>query len=68
MPLSKGTSNAAREANIKTEIAAGKDPKQAAAIAYSQQRKNKASDGNKIHVMMHDLMKPLNGILKAIKR
>lgn len=48
MPLSTGTSNAAREENVKREIAAGKDPKQAVAIAYSQQRKNrsKTSDSN----------------------
>lgn len=41
MPLSKGTSKAARQENIEKEIAAGKDPKQAVAIAYSQQRANK---------------------------
>lgn len=41
MPLSTGTSKAALQKNISTEIAAGKDPKQAAAIAYSQQRKNR---------------------------
>lgn len=39
MPLSKGKSNKAREQNVKREIAAGKDPKQAVAIAYSEQRK-----------------------------
>lgn len=42
MPLSSGTSNKARSENIKTEIEAGKDPKQAAAIAYSVQRKNRS--------------------------
>jgi hypothetical protein len=42
MPLNKGTSDKAREANIKTEIAAGKPPKQAVAIGYSVQRRNKA--------------------------
>jgi len=41
MPLSKGTSDKAREQNVKREIEAGKPPKQAIAIAYSQQRKNK---------------------------
>lgn len=41
MPLAISASNKAREANIKTEIAAGKPPKQAAAIAYSIQRKAK---------------------------
>lgn len=39
MPLEKSTSNKARETNVKTEIAAGRDPKQAVAIAYSVQRK-----------------------------
>jgi hypothetical protein len=39
MPLEKSASNAARERNVKREIAAGKPPKQAAAIAYDVQRK-----------------------------
>lgn len=39
MPLIKSTSNAAREANIKTEIAAGKRPDVAVAIGYSVQRR-----------------------------
>lgn len=40
MPLEQGASQAALQHNIKTEIAAGKDPKQAAAIAYNVQRAN----------------------------
>ena len=40
MPLIEGKSDKARSENIKTEIEAGKDPKQAAAIAYSVQRKH----------------------------
>jgi len=45
MPLKKSSSNAARESNVKKEIASGNDPKQAVAIAYSVQReaKKKAS-------------------------
>lgn len=39
MPLIEGKSNKARSENVKKEIEAGKDPKQAAAIAYSVQRK-----------------------------
>lgn len=39
MPLIKSTSNKAREQNVKREIAAGKPPKQAVAIAYSVQRR-----------------------------
>ena len=38
MPLENGKSQAALQQNIKTEIEAGKEPKQAAAIAYTQQR------------------------------
>ena len=45
MPLSKGKSNKARGKNIKTEIAAGKSPKQAVAIAYSVQRKARSKRG-----------------------
>lgn len=38
MPLIKSTSKKAFKTNIKKEIAAGKPPKQAVAIAYSEQR------------------------------
>ena len=38
MPLNKSPSKEARQENIETEIAAGKDPKQAVAIGYSVQR------------------------------
>jgi len=40
MPLEESGSKQALQKNIKTEINAGKDPKQAAAIAYSVQRAN----------------------------
>ena len=43
MPLVKSTSKKAVSKNIATEIRAGKDPKQAAAIAYSVQRKAKST-------------------------
>ncbi len=39
MPLVKSKSNKARSENIKREIQSGKKPSQAAAIAYSVQRK-----------------------------
>lgn len=39
MPLIHSASKKAREENIKREIAAGKDPKQAVAIGYSEQRR-----------------------------
>lgn len=38
MPLTKSTSKKAFEKNIRTEIAAGKPPKQAVAIAYATKR------------------------------
>jgi hypothetical protein len=41
MPLIKSTTKQAVGKNIATEIRAGKDPKQAAAIAYSVQREAK---------------------------
>jgi hypothetical protein len=46
MPLSTGTGKEARQENIATEIRAGKDPKQAVAIAYHQQRSNAAKKAN----------------------
>lgn len=44
MPLIEGESDKARSENIRREIEAGKDPKQAAAIGYSVQRKAQAQD------------------------
>ena len=38
MPLIKGRSKAAFSHNVKAEIAAGKPPKQAVAIAYATKR------------------------------
>lgn len=40
MPLKKGSSKKTIQANIKTEIEAGKKPNQAAAIAYSKAGKS----------------------------
>jgi hypothetical protein len=39
MPLTKSKSPQAFQANVKREIAAGKPPKQAVAIAYSVKRR-----------------------------
>jgi hypothetical protein len=54
MPLIKSTSKKALSENIGKEINAGKPPKQAAAIAYSEQRaashsKHSASRSEKYH-------------------
>jgi hypothetical protein len=48
MPLQKGSSRKAMSQNIRTEIKAGRPPKQAVAIAYSvagKSRKRKAGRG-----------------------
>ena len=45
MPLKESKSKQAFEKNIKTEIEAGKPPKQAVAIAYAVKRKNMAKGG-----------------------
>ena len=41
MPLRKGSSKRVVSANIKTEMAAGKSPKQAVAIALAKAKKSK---------------------------
>ena len=46
MPLIKSKTKKARQENIKREIAAGKDPKQAVAIGYAVQRRA-AGDGER---------------------
>lgn len=43
MPLIKSSKPAAFSKNIETEMAAGKPPKQAAAIAYSEAREAKGN-------------------------
>jgi ABC-type glycerol-3-phosphate transport system substrate-binding protein len=47
MPLINSPSKTARNQNIKTEIAAGKPPKQAVAIGYAIQRRAKAKSKTK---------------------
>lgn len=47
MPLKSGTSKKTLQQNIRTEIQAGKDPRQAAAIAYSKQRESAKKPGKK---------------------
>jgi hypothetical protein len=56
MPLIKGRSNKSRSKNIATEIKSGKDPKQAAAIAYSIQREaKKAGDEDNLPALPTEL-------------
>lgn len=64
MPLSTGKSNKSRQENVEREIAAGKDPKQAVAIAYSQQRKNKAksTDCDELFALLSELFNLLQRI------
>lgn len=63
MPLSSGSSKEAREKNIKTEIAAGKDPKQAVAIGYAKQRENAAEKGKR----GSDAAEGIKGICDVLK-
>lgn len=56
MPLIEGKSKKTLQKNIKTEIAAGKDPKQAVAIAYSVKRRNAAHGGMMKHVTQKETM------------
>lgn len=51
MPLIAGKSDKSRSENIKREIEAGKDPKQAEAIAYSVQRKAEAKGKDGMYAM-----------------
>lgn len=48
MPLIEGKRDKARAENIKTEVEAGKDPKQAAAIGYAVQRRAEGKDADPI--------------------
>ena len=41
MPLKRGKSKKTRQENIRREIASGRDPKQAVAIGYAQQRRSR---------------------------
>ena len=50
MPLIEGKSKKSLQKNIKTEIASGKEPKQAVAIAYAVKRRNQAKGGEVKHV------------------
>ena len=49
MPLNKSKSQAAFQENVKTEIAAGKPPKQAVAIAYATKGEPKSAAKSEHH-------------------
>jgi hypothetical protein len=66
MPLSEGSSKEARQKNIETEIHAGKEPKQAVAIAYSKQRENAGKKGHKMHDV-HSLVSDACNVLRSLK-
>lgn len=65
MPLTESSSKGALHKNIAREIEAGKDPKQAAAIAYSVQRKARSA-GDK--VAFHRLITDISAAVEAIDR
>lgn len=53
MPLTKSKSDKAFKSNIKAEIAAGKPPKQAVAIAYDVQRRAKKMADGGLYANIH---------------
>jgi hypothetical protein len=53
MPRNPGTSNAARNDNVKAEIDSGRPIKQAVAIAYSEQREAKKKKRNALSRAAH---------------
>ena len=48
MPLQKSTAPEAFKANVKAEVAAGKPPKQAVAIAYATKKSAQARSERKV--------------------
>ena len=67
MPLINSDSDEALKKNIKTEIAAGKDPKQAVAIALDIQRKAKAKKKKAKHAAADPQAKLAEIDFKSIK-
>jgi hypothetical protein len=49
MPLIKSTSKPAFQKNVRAEIAAGRPPKQAVAIAYAEKRSAQKADHHSAH-------------------
>jgi len=48
MPVNRSPSNKARNENIKAEIKAGRPPRQAVAIGYSEQREARRKQAKKV--------------------
>lgn len=67
MPLSETSSAKSLQKNIKTEINAGKNPKQAAAIAYSVQNKAKSAGDNATIALLTRLLGALKKLRKSTK-
>lgn len=66
MPLNKSGSEKALHENIAAEIRAGKDPEQAAAIAYSTQRK--AKDGVTLGELLSKVRDCMDEIDRGLRR
>lgn len=70
MPLNKSKSKQAFQENVKTEIAAGKPPKQAVAIAYATQGEHHSSHSAKRSEHYHRVVvgKTDSGATKMTRR
>ena len=68
MPLKHGKSKKTLQENIRTEIRHGKDPKQAAAIAYSVRRKamQKMAEGGEVEEKPRTAMQKVGGALDHV--
>jgi len=70
MPLNKSKSKQAFQENVKTEIAAGKPPKQAVAIAYATKGEHHSSHSEKRSEHYHSVVvgKTDSGATKMTRR
>lgn len=65
MPLQEGSSHKTIGANIATEINAGKDPKQAAAIAYAKARGDVAAKVDAVCAAVDSITKRMDAVCAA---